>query len=244
MPFLRVIRDRRGFETTYLMDWYREGSRQRSRILYVFRTPSGVRVGRTPLEPEVRRDIQDHYPDLVFDWKAVLDTRQVIDAAPDPRKPQPRRRATEEDQAVAADSEDSANPPDPANRTARAPIPSSVEGSTPEERIAFLTHWYPIARERVEQRITDSAAREMLIALAERLNPEGWTSSDDIEAGVSQASDALEQLARVLTRRRRRPERGRPAVAGTSAPASEGSEPREGELPVEQVPDAVPSPGE
>ena len=46
MPFLRVIRDKRGYETTYLMHLYREGHRQRSRILYVFRSPGGVRVGR------------------------------------------------------------------------------------------------------------------------------------------------------------------------------------------------------
>ena len=57
VPFLRVIRDKRGYETTYLMHWYREGNRQRSRILYVFRTPGGVRVGREALEPDVlRRD--------------------------------------------------------------------------------------------------------------------------------------------------------------------------------------------
>ena len=46
MPFLRVIRDKRGYETTYLMHWCREGARQRSRILYMFRTPGGIRVGR------------------------------------------------------------------------------------------------------------------------------------------------------------------------------------------------------
>ena len=100
MPFLRVIRDKRGYETTYLMDWYREGTRQRSRILYVFRTPGGVRVGRGPLEPEVLRHIQAHHPEIVFDWKAVIETRQVIDAAPEPRRPQARRRL-EEDAAAA-----------------------------------------------------------------------------------------------------------------------------------------------
>ena len=43
MPFLRVIRDKRGYETTYLMHWFNEGGRQRSRILYAFRGPSVTR---------------------------------------------------------------------------------------------------------------------------------------------------------------------------------------------------------
>ena len=77
MPFLRVIRDKRGYETTYLMHWYRDGARQRSRILYVFRTPGGVRVGRESLEPDVLRDIESQHPDIAFDWKAVLGNRQV-----------------------------------------------------------------------------------------------------------------------------------------------------------------------
>ena len=62
------------------MHWYREGSRQRSRILYVFRTPGGVRVGRDPLEPDVLRDIEAQYPDIEFDWKAVLDNQQVVES--------------------------------------------------------------------------------------------------------------------------------------------------------------------
>jgi len=72
VPFLRVVRDKRGYETTYLMHWYREGTRQRTRILYVFRTPGGVRVGREPLEPDVLRDIESLFPAIAFDWKAVL----------------------------------------------------------------------------------------------------------------------------------------------------------------------------
>ena len=55
MPFLRILRDKRGYETSYLMHWFREGHRQRSRVLYVFRTPGGVRVGRTPLDRETER---------------------------------------------------------------------------------------------------------------------------------------------------------------------------------------------
>ena len=81
MPFLRVIRDRRGYETTYLMHWYRDGNRQRSRILYVFRTPGGVRVGRDPLEPSVLRELETRHPEIAFEWKAIRENQQVIEPA-------------------------------------------------------------------------------------------------------------------------------------------------------------------
>ena len=81
MPFLRVIRDKRGYETTYLMHWCREGTKQKSRILYVFRTPGGVRVGRDALESDVLRRIEAEHPDIEFDWNAVFHNQQVIETA-------------------------------------------------------------------------------------------------------------------------------------------------------------------
>src|SRR5687768_9454057 len=78
------------------MHWYREGTRQRSRILYVFRSPGGVRVGRESLEPEILRDIEANYPDIAFDWKAVLDNKQIVETAPEMRRPRKRRRSEEE----------------------------------------------------------------------------------------------------------------------------------------------------
>ena len=169
------------------MDWYREGTRQRSRILYVFRTPGGVRVGRAPLEPEVLRHIQTHHPEIVFDWKAVLETRQVIDAAPEPRRPQARRRL-EEDVAPAPGRpfRPRAHRLRDPQHAARPPIPAVIDGSTPDERVAFLAHWYPIARERVPQRMSDPVRREALTALAERLNPAAWTDADQVQQGLQQ----------------------------------------------------------
>ncbi len=246
MPFLRVIRDKRGYETTYLMDWYREGTRQRSRILYVFRTPGGVRVGRGPLEPEVLRHIQTHHPEIVFDWKAVIETRQVIDAAPEPRRPQARRRL-EEDAAAAPVSPVQTESPPAARHPgtpARPPIPAVIDGSTPDERVAFLAHWYPIARERVVQRMSDPVRREALTALAERLNPAAWTDADEVTTGLQQASEALERLSRVLTRRRRRSGRGRLPQADAAAPTGDGGDSDVAESVAPPAPSELPTPGE
>jgi hypothetical protein len=226
VPFLRVIRDKRGYETTYLMHWYREGARQRSRILYVFRTPGGVRVGRESLEPDVLRDIEAQHPDIAFDWKAVFDNRQVVDTTPDPRRPRKRRRPDDETAAAPAPDKPAPAKPHAAEAAPRPPIPSAIEGATPDEQAAFLARWYPIVRERIPQRTSDPARREALLALAERMNPAAWTDADQIVAGLERAREALERLSRVFARRRRRSRRTKsPDKAGPRdvSPAPDGS---------------------
>lgn len=207
MPFLRVIRDKRGYETTYLMHLYREGHRQRSRILYVFRSPGGVRVGRDPLEPDVLREIETQYPDIAFDWKDVREHQQHIEMSPEPRRRKPPKR----EDAVAAAPEAPAPAPTPASPSAAAPsagaVPSAIEGATPDDQIAFLGKWYALIRERIPRRTSDPVRQEALMALAERLNPAIWTDADQIAVGLQQASEALERLSRVFSRRRRRARR-------------------------------------
>jgi hypothetical protein len=230
VPFLRIIRDKRGYETTYLMHWYKDGARQRSRILYVFRTPGGVRVGRSPLEPEILRTIEANYPDISFDWRAVRDNQQVVEPPPELRRPRKRKAADDEAAVPAGDTVKSVTAllgvrqprPEPA-QPSRPSIPSALEGATPDEQIAFLAKWYPLVRDRVPQRTADPARRDALLALAERLNTATWTDADQITAGLQQAGEALERLSRVFSKRRRRARK--PQKAGTegataAAPAS------------------------
>jgi hypothetical protein len=213
VPFLRVIRDKRGYETTYLMHWYREGSRQRSRILYVFRTPGGVRVGRQPLESEVLRQIEARHPDIAFDWSVVRENQQVIEPSIEPRRRKPRR--SESDEPVPAPKAAAAPPPpvepvaEPAPPSPPRPpaVPMRIQGTTPDEQIAFLLEWYPRICERIPHRTSDVDRQETLRALAERLNPSGWTDADQIAGGLQQAAEALERLSHVFARRRRRAKR-------------------------------------
>ena len=221
MPFLRVIRDKRGYETTYLMHLYRDGARQRSKILYVFRTPGGVRVGRDPLEPDVLRQIESQYPDIQFNWATVRESQQLIETSAEPRRRRPRREeegppvVTPPPVALAAAPAVPASPPPP-----RLAIPSVIEGETPDQRIAFLSHWHPIIRERIPHRTSDPARQEALNALADRLNPANWTDADEITAGLQQAAEALERLSHVFAKRRRRgrrrPKEPRPADSAPS----------------------------
>lgn len=205
MPFLRVIRDKRGYETTYLMHWLRDGSRQRSRILYVFRTPGGVRVGRESLEPDVLREIESRHPEINFDWKTLFANQQLVESSAEPRRPRKRKREEEPAAPVAVAA---APAGEPESQVAPAPprpsIPASLQGATPDEQIAFLNHWYPLVRERIPQRTSDPARLEALTALAERLNPAAWTDADQIAEGLVRAAEALERLSHVFSRRRRR----------------------------------------
>ena len=239
MPFLRVIRDKRGYETTYLMHLYRDGQRQRSRILYVFRTPGGVRVGRDPLEPDVLRQIEAQYPDIVFNWQLVRESQQLIETAAEPRRRRPRREdesaavasppaepaPAEAAPAAAAPAPPSAIAPTPPPPPSRIAIPSTIEGATPDERIAFLAHWHPIIRERIPHRTSDPSRQEALNALTDRLNPANWTDADQITAGLQQAAEALERLSRVFAKRRRRGRRRpgdtRPTTSGPDSPPTE-----------------------
>lgn len=222
MPFLRVLRDKRGYETTYLMHWFRDGSRQRSRILYVFRTPPGVRVGRDPIDPDVVRELEARHPDIEFDWRALRENQQVVDTSPEPRRRPPARGGRRKEEEAGAKPA----PPPPA-AVARPPVPPAIEGSTPEEQLAFLAKWYADLQERVPHRTQDPVRLAALMALVERLNPAAWSTGEQIAEGLQHASEALGRLSRVLSKRRRRARRPKPAEPATAAERSEPSEPSE-----------------
>ncbi len=204
MPFLRVLRDKRGYETTYLVHWFRDGNRQRSKILYVFRTPPGVRVGRDVLDPTIVRELEAQQPQIDFDWRALLDNRQIIDSTEDPRRQRPRKKPA----AAPAPSADAAPQAAAAPRQA---VPATIEGDTRELQLAFLARWYPELRDRIPQRTHDPVRREALLALVERLNAAAWENEEQIVGGLQTAVEALQRLARVFSNRRRRPRRAKPS---------------------------------
>ena len=73
MPFVRFSRDKRGYEHVYLVHANNNrGASSAPRILYWYRTPPGVKVGREPFDETVRRALEAEYPNLVFDWKRIV----------------------------------------------------------------------------------------------------------------------------------------------------------------------------
>src|SRR6185295_2082141 len=73
MAFFRFSRDKRGYEHFYLVEptTNRRG-KVRQRVLYWFRSPPDVRVGREPFDEGVRRALEAQYPDVTFDWRSIL----------------------------------------------------------------------------------------------------------------------------------------------------------------------------
>lgn len=89
MPFVRYARDRRGYETLYVMHAFENGEgRPRPRVLYACRSVPYARVGRAPLDESVQRRIQTAYPALDFDWPRLL--KEAAASAPRPEKPDKR----------------------------------------------------------------------------------------------------------------------------------------------------------
>jgi hypothetical protein len=71
VPFLRLARDHRGYETTVLLHVPHPGDRPR--VLYWYRSAPGVRVGRPALDEDAIRTIEDQHPEIDFDWPHILE---------------------------------------------------------------------------------------------------------------------------------------------------------------------------
>ncbi len=141
MPFVRCSRDKRGYEYIFLMHApsSRRGKPSKPRLLYWFRTPPGVKVGREPFDEAVRRSLEAQHPGIEFDWKKLSD---IPVAPPDVEHWRERRRVEraakqarrgESQPASGADRE-----ADVAADAGESPVPApdpSVE-SRPEEVMA------------------------------------------------------------------------------------------------------------
>ena len=90
VPFVRFSRDNRGYEYVYLVH-VPSGRPGRSRVLYWYRSPPGVKVGRPPFQLEVQRALEAANPDLRFDWKSITEAQPP--PAPEVEHWRERRRA-------------------------------------------------------------------------------------------------------------------------------------------------------
>jgi hypothetical protein len=75
VPAVRFSRDKRGYEYVYLVHTpMKRGKAGRSRVLYWYRTPPGVRIGRKPFDEDVQRALERQNPGVSFDWEAIIGT--------------------------------------------------------------------------------------------------------------------------------------------------------------------------
>jgi hypothetical protein len=104
MAFLKFSRDKRGYEHFYLVQPSNRG-KGRPRVLYWFRTPPNVRVGRSPFDPAIRRELEAQNPDVAFDWEAIVHT--PIPPVIEPERWRERRRVERTLRAAEAEEADS-----------------------------------------------------------------------------------------------------------------------------------------
>jgi hypothetical protein len=96
VPFVRVSRDKRGYEHIYLFEVSNRRP-SKPRILYWFRTPPGVKVGREPFDEPVKRALEAMNPGIRFDWKKL-----ASDTLPPPEVENWRERRRAEREAKRA----------------------------------------------------------------------------------------------------------------------------------------------
>ena len=131
MPYLKFSRDKRGYEHFFIVQpGKRQGDARATRVLYWFRTPPNVRIGREPFDAAARRTLERQYPNVRFDWQALLST-----PIPPPAEPEPwRERRRAERMARQSAAADAAEEPsaEPLPRAAAGADSTAAEGPAAE----------------------------------------------------------------------------------------------------------------
>jgi hypothetical protein len=86
-----------------------------------------------------------------------------------------------------------------------------------------LRHRYAEIMLRLGERVADPVRREELRATVERLNPDAWTTPDDVSLALEQYEAVLASVREVVGRKRRRRRRG--SRGGEAKPAELSGQP-------------------
>jgi len=74
VAFLRFSRDKRGYELFSLVHAEQRGGQSRPRVLYAFRTPPNLKVGRDPFDDETKKALEEANPGVGFNWRQIGET--------------------------------------------------------------------------------------------------------------------------------------------------------------------------
>ncbi|HXH04969.1 MAG TPA: hypothetical protein VNI83_00100 [Vicinamibacterales bacterium] len=212
----------------------RRRGRQESRILYFFRTPPHVRVGRAALDEEAIRLLEQHHPGISFDWSRMLRARPPAPARnraePGPHAPPheppratplqaaplsaPAPPVSDAAPEVGADEEEAGGPEVRGEEApAQAVEPHPVVALLGVEGLERLRARYAELLARINDRVADPGQREALREQAGALDPDRWVTMEDARAGLESYEARYHELkGRVGGGRRRRRRRKRPRV--------------------------------
>lgn len=221
MPFIRYSRDKRGYECTFVMHAYRPASGpQQTRVLYLFRSPAHLTVGRKPLDDEVVEALEHTHPDLSFDWTALR-----REPRPEPRpRPDARRRPARREKAPPGGprAPERQRPPADAAEAAEAAaddrtLLARVVGAREAGRLRGI---HGDVLQRIARRARTPEDRDRLTERARRLNPDEWPEEAAVAAGVQSIESQWDALVAELPQRRRGRRGGRRRDAsGPDGPA-------------------------
>jgi hypothetical protein len=197
MAFLRFTRDKRGYQQFSLVEatTNRRG-KSRSRLLYWYRTPPDIKVGREPFDEAVRRELEARNPGVQFDWRKIIET--PIPSA-DADRWRERRRAEKAEKAARRAEAAPREPDDDRDEQVNA---SPLDEAGDEEAIA------------AQGEIDDDAGEE---AIEETADGDADRPPLTATAGENPAAGAAANPA-ARRRRRRRGRRGRSASAPSEMP--------------------------
>ena len=188
--------------------------RARSRILYWFRTPPGVKVGRAALDEDAIRMIEEHNPDIDFDWTQILkgggepppERERRAEPRPEPRPARPERATPPQAVEVeVGEAEPVGEMPEPEVAALPSDEPqTAAHMRLGSEGLSRLRGRYAEMMARISERVPDAERQAELKTIAERLNPDAWVTEEDVTAGLDGYETAFESLRGVVGQRRRR----------------------------------------
>ena len=187
----------------------RRQPRGRARILYWFRTPPGIRVGRAALDEETIALIEQSHPTIRFDWRQILRGEEEAPESPPmrgEREPRADRDRVPPEVLPAAPVTDASVVSGPAFAQLGA------------EGVTRLRNRYAELIAGIGRRIPDPARQQQMTQEAARLNPDNWSTPDEVRLALEQYEAVLESLRGLLGRRRRR-RKSRPAGGGAGESA-------------------------
>jgi hypothetical protein len=202
-------------------------------VLYWFRTPPGVKVGRSPFDLDMRRALEAQNPDVQFDWEAIIHT--PIPPPVEPERWRERRRV----ERAFRESEEAAAVAD----AVEEPAPSAMLTVEPTEE--------PSA---VEVERLNGAEPDAIVELNATTEPEAASAAIAVSTGSVAPSEpaavivgegSAARQSRQGRRRRRRRGRRKPQVQGSgfTVPGSQTPSP-EPDISNPQGPAAIQDSGE
>jgi len=195
----------------------------RPRLLYWYRTAPGIGLGRSPLDEDAIRTIEEQHPDIDFDWPAILALAE--DMTPEDEAPPPRPSASahknKKDRGLRRDDRASVSrgavaevvtdePAKPLEPVATQPVEplEPVEAVEPRNRLVEelagreigsrlrARHAEIIAR--IQDLDVDGSVKDAWFKRAEVIDPELWMTPESVLEGVRNADAQYDKLRGAL----------------------------------------------